>query len=126
MESDLNKSSSKTKKELGQKGEDIAAQFLSQHGYTILKRNYRHQHAEIDFIVQKGGFLIFVEVKYRTSLRYGYPEEAGSERKQTLYTEAAEAYMIQHDWKGPLRFDVIAITKQKKTLKIAHFEDAFY
>eukprot|EP01031_Cornospumella_fuschlensis_P043928 gene43928-53707_t len=60
--------------ETGKKAEDIAANFLIEKGYQILHRNYRYGRAEIDLIVRKGIFLVFVEVKSLTNLKFGMPE----------------------------------------------------
>jgi len=64
------------KKELGDRGEDIAAKYLQQQGYRIVQRNYRSRYGEVDIICAQQGILVFVEVKTRTSNAFGFPEES--------------------------------------------------
>ncbi|MFB3131038.1 MAG: YraN family protein, partial [Rhodothermales bacterium] len=86
-------------KEIGDRGEAIAAAYLERKGYTILDRNYRFERAEVDLICflparqyEAGGELVFAEVKTRTGLGYGRPEEAVTEAKKRNLIRAAEAY----------------------------------
>ncbi|MBW8048982.1 MAG: YraN family protein [Cytophagales bacterium] len=119
--------------EFGKKGEDLAVQFLQKNGYEILKRNYRYKRAEIDIIAQKEGLLIFVEVKARKRIDFGYPEEAVNEKKVELIQEAAENFMEESPWGrrhepgsgGQIRFDIISVTLEKGVFDILHIEDAF-
>ena len=108
----------------GKLGEDLAAAYLSGHGYEIVARNYRFKHAEIDIIAKKAKFLIFVEVKARRSNTFGYPEEAVGKHKVKKVLEAADQYTYEQKWEGNIRFDIIAINTA--THEIDHFEDAFY
>lgn len=109
--------------ETGNKGENMAADFLAQKGYEILTRNYRHKHAEIDLIVKRGNWLLFVEVKTRSSNAYGEPEEFVTEFKARKIFEAAEEYIFSTNWQGNVRFDVVSI-KLGDVPEIEHFEDA--
>ena len=68
----------------GKQGEDKAAEFLADKGYEIVVRNYRYRHAEIDIIAKKNKILAFVEVKTRTNLSYGMPEEFVDVTKRRL------------------------------------------
>lgn len=111
---------------LGKEAEDLAASYLQKKGFSITARNYRHQKAEIDIIAQKETHLLFVEVKSRTSNRFGYPEEFVIPSKQTLLRKAAENYIIEHDWNQAIRFDIIAVLQRNGKVQITHFEDAFY
>ncbi|GAB4025651.1 YraN family protein [Spirosoma koreense] len=111
--------------ETGQRGEEEAVQFLRQQGYEIMTRNFRHQHAEIDLIAKKGKLLLFVEVKTRTNLSYGNPEEFVSYTKAHLVMKAAEHYIFSTDWRFDIRFDIIAVTIAGNELRIKHIEDAF-
>ena len=113
--------------ELGQLGEQLAANFLQANGYTILARNWRVNRVEIDIIAELNDTLIFVEVKTRSSDFFGAPETAVTKRKKRLLAAAASAYMEQsgHDW--AIRFDIISIVMQLgETPKLEHFEDAFF
>ena len=113
--------------ELGIRGEEIAIELLKKKGYKILERNWRYKKAEIDIICKKDDILIFVEVKTRSTMKYGMPEDFVSKSKRKLMFGAANAYMekINHFWE--IRFDVISILMNKLyPPKIVHFEDAFF
>ena len=121
-------------KTIGDRGEALAAAYLERKGYTILDRNYRFERAEVDLICflpasqyEAGGELIFAEVKTRTGLGYGRPEEAVTEAKQRHLIRAAEAYLYERKLDGaPCRFDVISVLLQRgKQPEIEHFENAF-
>jgi putative endonuclease len=108
----------------GNKGENLAADFLIRKGFDIVVRNYRFKHSEIDLIVKRDNWLIFVEVKTRTSLNYGQPEEfVGSLKGRKVY-EAAEEFIFKNDWQGHVRFDVVSVTLAGEEPQIEHFEDA--
>ncbi|SMB85600.1 protein of unknown function UPF0102 [Hymenobacter roseosalivarius DSM 11622] len=112
---------------LGHAGESAAADFFLAQGYTIARRNYRHRRAEVDLIVRQGNsLLVFVEVKARSSSRYGHPEEFVTERKRQLFRLAADQYQEEIDWRGNIRFDILALTQLADGFHIEHFEDAFY
>jgi putative endonuclease len=112
--------------ETGKQGEAEAVRFLEEKGYQIIARNYRHQHAEIDLIARKGKILVFVEVKTRTNLSFGNPEEFVSHTKAKLVMKAAEHYVFATNWQHDLRFDIVAITLAGNEQRIKHVEDAFY
>lgn len=109
----------------GQKGEDLATQFLEKQGYRIIARNFRYRRAEIDIIAQKEKLLIFVEVKARSSHTFGYPEDFVDEKKAELIISAADYYIDTINWDGNIRFDIVSIML-KPQVNIRHFEDAFY
>ena len=111
--------------ETGKQGETEAARFLQDKGYEIIARNFRYQHAEIDLIVRKGKLLVFAEVKTRTNLSFGNPEEFVSYAKAKLIMKAAEHYIFTHDWQFDVRFDIIAISLAGTEMKVKHVEDAF-
>ena len=119
----------KTTREIGNDGEDLAAAYLESKGYTILERNYHFKHAEVDIVAYDNeSFIVFVEVKKRSSNRYGEPEEyIGQEKKSNVY-KAAEAWLYERKMDGsPVRFDVIAIVQQNNEAPdITHFEHAFW
>jgi putative endonuclease len=96
-------------------------------GYELVARNYRHGKSEIDLIVKREGWLVFVEVKTRSNIEFGYPEESVNEKKVTKVLEGAAHYIFENNWNGPVRYDVIAITwKTEVEPEILHLEDAFY
>ncbi len=113
---------------LGHQGESLAAEYLTNSGYTILDRNARTEYGEIDLVAQRGDDLVFVEVKTRRSLNYGWPEEAVTRRKQRRLVAAAEAFMQEHpELDGTWRIDVISIlyVPGQADPTITHFPDAF-
>lgn len=111
--------------ELGQEGEQLAANYLKNKGWDILEMNYRYSRSEIDLIASKNSLLIFVEVKARTNTNYGLPEDFVEEKKDENIMKAADHYINEINWKENIRFDIISIIK-KKTMEIEHIEDAFY
>lgn len=117
--------SSKYNQQFGQLGEDIAAGFLERKGYKILERNYRFGKVELDMVCEYNNEVIFVEVKTRTSDVMAYPERAVGKSKQRNIRLAAEQFMDEHNRKGSVRFDIIAVVKGDK-FEIEHIEDAFY
>ncbi|MBX0292708.1 YraN family protein [Hymenobacter sp. HSC-4F20] len=113
--------------QLGSDGEDAALQYLLERGYALVHRNYRYRRAEVDLIVRKGAYLlVFVEVKTRSSAQYGYPEEFVTERKRQLLRIASEQVQEELQWRGDIRFDIIALTPAATGLRVEHFEDAFF
>src|SRR5512142_330907 len=95
---------------LGTKGEQLAAEYLSERGVSIIARNIRTQYGELDLIGFHSEILVFFEVKTRRTDTYGYPEESISATKRAHLTASAQAYVQDHpelpvDW----RIDVIAI-----------------
>ncbi|HPH88740.1 MAG TPA: YraN family protein [Chitinophagales bacterium] len=107
----------------GSSGEYLAQEYLKNKNYTILFINWRHKRSEIDIIAQDGKVIVFVEVKTRTNLSFGHPENFVDANKIKKMQQAADAYIEQFDWQGELRYDIIAVEKNNK---ITHFEDAFY
>jgi putative endonuclease len=110
---------------LGKNGEQWAVDFLTEKGFLVIERNFRYKKAEIDIIARKDKLLIFFEVKTRTSLEFGDPEEAVSRNKVRLILMGAENYVRQIGWFHDIRFDIIAIHSQDPP-QILHIEDAFY
>lgn len=111
---------------VGKWGEDKAEEYLKSKGYSIQGRNVRTPYGEIDIVARKKEKNIFIEVKTRRNVKFGYPEEAINGRKKVKLIESAMAYMQAHpefgdDW----QIDVISIQKMpSKDLKILHFENA--
>ena len=111
---------------LGREGEKRAKNHLKWKGYKILKTNYRYKKGEIDIIASNEKFTIFVEVKTRSNTSYGNPEEAVSKKKESLIKSVAQQFMNLYGSKDLIRFDIIAITKNKNNkFELEHFEDAF-
>lgn len=111
--------------ELGIEGERIAVEYLRQVGYQLLETNWRFQKKEIDIIAKKGKQVIMVEVKSRSTGKFGKPEEAVTEAKQKFLIEAADAYMQTFEEDTTVRFDIIAIVLNENQAEIKHIEEAF-
>lgn len=99
------------KRVIGANKEAIAAEYLIQQKYKILEQNYYTRHGEIDIIALEGNYLVFLEVKFRTNTKQGFPEEAVSYRKQQSIIRTARYYLYRHgmSYDTPCRFDVIVI-----------------
>ena len=111
------------KRQVGSNYEQLAAEYLKAKGMTILEMNYRNRGGEIDIIVKDGEYICFVEVKYRTTNRWGSPLEAVNYRKQQQIRKVALYYLMRHglnEW-TPCRFDVVAFEGDE----ITHIENAF-
>lgn len=90
--------------------EDVAKEYLLQQGFRILEQNFRIRSGEIDLIAEENGILCFMEVKYRSSLRYGRPGEAVTRRKQLTIIRTSEYWMLIHHQTGRIRrYDVVEI-----------------
>jgi putative endonuclease len=109
----------------GKEGEDLAADFLVKKGFEIIVRNYHHKHSEIDLIVKKNNWMIFVEVKMRSSDAYGYPEGFVDYKKAKNIINGAEEYTYRNNWQGNVRFDIVSIREIRGEREIVHIEDAF-
>ena len=112
--------------ELGKLGEALAVEFLQKNGYTILETNWTFQKAEIDIIAQKETILAVVEVKTRSSIDFGLPQDFVKPKKIQLLVKAVNEYVISNDLEVEVRFDIIALRKEGKKFTIEHLEDAFY
>jgi len=112
--------------ELGKKGEQLAIEFLVKKGYTIRDKNWRFQKAEVDIIAQKKDILAVVEVKTRSSIEFGSPQDFVNPKKIKLLVSAIDEYVISKDLEVNVRFDIIAIVHENNNFTIEHLEDAFY
>jgi len=110
----------------GAEGEQLAAALLEEKGYQVLERNYRYRRSEIDLIVCRENWLVFVEVKTRSSAAFGFPEEfvVGNQKKKIL--EGADYYQYITEWKGNVRYDIVAVSVEQGEPQLLHIEDAFY
>jgi putative endonuclease len=115
------------KDDLGRRGEKLAADHLVASGYQILERNWRCRQGEIDIVASKGGEVVFVEVKTRTSLAYGHPLEAITVAKLARLRRLAGAWCQAHpDVRASVRIDAIAILAPTRGLvEIEHLERVF-
>ena len=92
-----------------------------------MHQNWRFGKKEVDIIAKHNSILVFAEVKTRSNLKYGFPEEAVNSKKQKFLKIAADAYAMENPDFDALRFDVISIVLEKDSIKeIVHFESAFF
>lgn len=97
--------------ETGRRGEEIAAEHLVREGLTILDRNVRFGNGEIDLVAEEGPFVVFVEVRRRTSGELGMAAESVTARKRSRVVRAARLWLLRHPRAAarPVRFDVVAV-----------------
>jgi putative endonuclease len=112
--------------DLGKFGEELAVDFLEKNGYEILETNWFFGKAEVDIIAQKGNILAIVEVKTRSSLEYGLPQEFVKPKKIQLLVKAINEYVNRNDLDVDVRFDIMAIHKEKDEFILEHIEQAFF
>ncbi len=107
---------SPTSAQRGAQGEDIAVRTLKKCHYTIVERNFRTPAGEIDIIARDGDFLVFVEVRTRSSIEFGLPQETILAHKRDRLTRAARWYLQKNRIEDvPCRFDVVAIVRRDGT-----------
>lgn len=109
---------SRYNKDLGDFGEDSAANYLVHKGYRIISRNYNVRGGEIDIIAEKNSVISFVEVKTRSSSVYGMPAEAVDKKKMQHMRKAAERYLSEHPFDGDISFDVIEVYASISTMPV--------
>jgi len=107
----MERKSSKNKKILGNSGETMAAQYLSQHGYKIVDRNFRFANfGEIDIIARENEYICFIEVKTRSGVSFGMPCESVNRKKQDNIKKLAYIYLKSHNLKNEnIRFDIVEV-----------------
>ena len=113
------------RRELGEWGERLAAQYLQGKGYQIVEKNYSCKLGEIDLIVTDQDYLVIVEVKTRSTKNFGPPQTAVDWRKQVKLRRMAAYYLLKMGLADrKVRFDVIGIFTGDKG-EILHLEAAF-
>ena len=102
----------------GPEAEELACQYLQDQGLKLLKRNFRTNRGEIDLIMQDKSCVVFIEVRFRRSSRYGSAEESISPGKCRRLNAAALAYLQQSPQGGntQARFDAVAISPNNHQL----------
>ena len=111
--------------ETGKKGERFAKDYLVSKSYNILNMNFRNYIGEIDIIAMDKDILVFIEVKTRTNMKYGYPYEAVHYKKQQKIIYTSLAYIKQKNIRDTqLRYDIIEVYLTP-SMKINHIENAF-
>ena len=112
--------------DLGKAGEAEARRYLEEQGYRILHSNWRFQKDEIDIVSSHQDFIVFTEVKTRSSGLFEPPEAAVTIAKQMFLIRAADAYIQKYDIKREARFDILSITGAAGSFEINHIQNAFY
>ena len=112
--------------DLGKLGAELAVEFLEKNGYSILETNWTFQKAEIDIVAKKENILAVVEVKTRSSIDFGLPQDFVKPKKIQLLVKAVNEYVLAKDLEVEVRFDIIAIHKDGTEYNLEHIEEAFY
>ena len=117
----------KDRQELAREGEELAARYLADAGWTILERNFRYgRGGEIDIIARDGDCTVFVEVKTRQSLSCGVPELAVTASKRRQIVRVARGWQwLEGRRELFCRFDVIAVSIIGGEAEIHHIQNAF-
>ena len=114
------------KQSLGIFGENKACNYLIKHNYKIIERNFKCKHGEIDIIAKdlSKSELVFIEVKTRSSLKYGIPAQAINSYKKKHLIYAARNYILKHqvNFDTFVRFDVIEIFANNYKFKLHHIQ----
>ena len=117
------------KQKIGKMGEEIACKYLQRNKYIIIDRNFRCKQGEIDIVAcdEKSKELVFIEVKTRSSTKYGRPSEAVRKQKKNHIIGSARYYNYKNKIKNiPIRFDVIEVFLCNSNYRINHIKQAFY
>ena len=97
-------------KQIGKRGESIAAEFLRQNGFQLLEQNFTSRYGEIDLVAIKSDCVVFVEVKTRTTQTFGMPEDSVTPAKLERIQNAGLIWLQEHpEAPGDWRIDVVAI-----------------
>lgn len=108
---------------LGRKGEDVVVNYLKNINYNILDRNFSCRQGEIDVIALDGNYVVFVEIKSRTSMEYGLPSEAVTNTKIKHMMKTAEYYLYTRNLENEnIRFDVVEVYVKDKKYYINHIK----
>lgn len=111
---------------LGQMGENLAAEHLTNKGYRIRHRNWVSGKYEIDIIAENSDFIVFAEVKTRSENYHMHPADAVTTQKQRTIILAAENYINRYNINKESRFDIITVISDGTNHQIDHIENAFY
>ena len=101
-------------RELGRRGEQLAAVYLERHGYRVLGRGFRARRGEIDLVCRRGDRLVLVEVKSRSADGFGTAAEAVDGRTRRALNAAAAEYRTLAGWRGPIDFAVVTVERGRE------------
>ena len=112
--------------DLGRAGEKAAAELLKRRGYEVVGAGFTARRGEIDLVCRRGGQLVIVEVKTRSTEAFGTPVEAVGPRKRRALAAAAAEYRLLAGWKGPIRYAIVGlVAKVDGTFDSELVEDPF-
>lgn len=111
---------------VGRDGEKLALTYLIEQKFEIIDTNWRYNRIEIDIIASINNTIVFIEVKTRSSDKWGNPEDAVNSNKINRIVEAADYYLREKAIDLPARFDIISILLEGCSPEIYHIEDAFF
>jgi putative endonuclease len=115
-----------SKVEIGSGGERLAAQWLTEKGFSILKRNFRQGRYEVDIIAGRDHILHFIEVKCRRSIRYGHPEESVNRKKLEHVLQGGSGWLSRRPNFRRVQYDVLAIILRRSAPpEFTLFEDVY-
>ncbi len=105
----------KKKRSIGEQAESRAEQYLSQQGLRCLEKNYRCKYGEIDLIMRDSEFLVFIEVRFRKTEKFGNPTETVTLKKQQRIVTTARHYIQSHSFaqEMPCRFDIVGMSSNE-------------
>lgn len=112
--------------DLGKIGENAAAAVLEKKGFTILDKNWRYRHLELDLVCENGSQIVFVEVRTRSSATHGGPQASITATKRRRLIKAALAWLrVNNAWERPCRFDVLCLIGNANSFCLEHYQNAF-
>lgn len=115
-----------TRQKTGKEGEAFSIKYLKKKGYQIIHSNYNTPIGEIDIIAKDGDAIVFIEVKTRRSLYFGYPYEAVTYKKRRKLEKLALYYLKANKMADvAVRFDVIGLYQKEGNYQVEHIVDAF-
>ena len=111
--------------QVGKWGEEVAAKYLASQGYAIMETNWRMGHYEVDIIAMHDRYIVFVEVKTRTSEEYD-PVEAVDSRKRRRIAASADIYLRYNNLPHEFRFDIVSVSGTPEQYTLEHIPDAYF
>lgn len=123
---DSNEEKRPTTVDAGRAAEELAAVYLKEHGFRIIRCNWRCRQGEVDIIAEEGEVIVFVEVKSRGRSDHGRPAEAVTRRKRARIVSAAALFAVSCGLADrAMRFDVVEVTERRGQPHFHHFPNAF-
>ncbi len=109
----------------GERGEEVAKNYLEGEGYIIIEKNHKNRHGETDLIAKKGNELVFIEVRSKTETDFGMPEETVKGKKKKKLKQNALAYTTFNNYDGFYRIDLVCVvfTKDGEIKRLTHHEN---